>query len=186
ATYSAARAAPHYGLGLPRLPARAVPRGAGLDRGRRDRGERGVRHPGRVTLMSAADLGLQAAQPRLERVGPGARRTAARGADELAGLALPPVPGEQRNLGEACLVPRRASGRARLERAPPVPERRLPVAGVGRGPGGAAQRLRRRRIPLQRLLVETSGSRRVTRAQGEIGEGDAIARVARLARERLV
>src|SRR5439155_21943395 len=61
-----------------------------------------------------------------------------------------------------------------------------PVAGVGRGPGGAAQRLRRRRIPLQRLLVETSGSRRVTRAQGEIGEGDAIARVARLARERLV
>ena len=41
----AARAAPYDRQGVPRLPARAVPRGAGVDRGRRDRGERRVRHP---------------------------------------------------------------------------------------------------------------------------------------------
>src|SRR5438128_648404 len=92
----------------------------------------------------------------------------------------------QRDLGEARLVPGRASRRARLERTSPVPERGVPVARVGRRPGGAAQGLRRRRLPLQRLLVETSCCRRIPGAQGQIGEGDAVARVARLARERPV
>src|SRR5207249_3682050 len=134
----------------------------------------------RVTIRNNTDRTVSADPARLELVpgdapaaapltgpalsaamSPGAaaeRVRAARRPDEVAGLLLPSVLGEQRDLGEARLVPGRAAGRARLERAPPVPERGVPVAGAGRGPGGAAQRLRRRRVPLQRLLVETSGS----------------------------
>src|SRR5437762_836843 len=135
------------------------------------------------TSPSPAHARLHLLQPRLQLIPARARGAAAGRAQQLACLRLLPVLGEQRHLRDARLVPGGAARWARVEDGPPVGEGVLAVA-LRRGRARrAAERLGRRPVRLEHLLVERAGRRGVAGAEIEVREDDSVAPIAPLSHE---
>src|SRR5262249_30413568 len=111
------------------------------------------------------------------------RRLGGREADHLARLRLVAALKEESDLLEPGLVPRRAAGRARLDDLAPARERARSIAERRGGPGGSAERLRRRRVLCEHLVVQPAGIRGVARAALEVSERDPVRRGAGFTRE---
>src|SRR5262249_44390569 len=114
------------------------------------------------------------------------RRLAGREADDVAGFLPVAVGEEQLHLLDARLVPRGAARRARLDDLLPAGEGGPPGAERRRRPRRPAERLGRRRLLRQRLVVEPARLGGVLRAQLEVGESHPIRRRAAARDERAV
>src|SRR5207249_4428247 len=140
-------------------------------------------HPRLGTSPSPTHARLHLPQPRLQLIPARARGAPAGRAQQLACLRLLPVLGEQRYLRDARLVPGGAARWARVEDAPPVGEGVCAVA-LRRGRARrAAERLGRRAVRLEHLLIERARRGGVAGAEIQVREDDPAAGIAALARE---